>query len=258
MNNSRSIGQIAYKRPLRLCDMEELAAHQRSIEARGGVLFARNPDREQKAAARQKILDLFAPQVWPGNLSMLTMPGVDWRFERKLLGAREPGWMTKLERPRRTFLTCVENDRAIYYGAIADMPGMTTLGALAQMRDAPRFAEHAIKTRFIRGRFFLANVDDLMLEQNWTFDAAWLDYTGPMTVERLKIIEAFWQHNIRHILIVTMLKARFNKKTSDAIERAGGHSQWLLGHLSGEVLHDLEYMDTSPMEQIAIRKIDHA
>ena len=55
--------------------------------------------------------------------------------------------------------------------------------------------------------------------------------------------------------LVTALKARWNKDTSHAIERAGGHGAWVLRHLHGDVLHDIEYQDgPSPMHQIALRK----
>ena len=253
MSSARSIGQVAYKKPLRHCNMEELAAHQRGAQPSGGILFARNADREQKELARQHILDLFTPTVWPCSLSMLTMPGIDWRFERKLFGIREIGWMTKLKGPVRTYFTSIENDRAIYYGAVAEMPGLATRSALTQTRRPPSFAEQSIKTKFICD-FHLANVDDLMRETLSQWDAVWLDYTGPMTKDRLRLIEQFYHRSVRHILIVTVLKARWNRETGVAIERAGGHSEWLRKYLPGEVLHDIEYFDTSPMAQFAVRK----
>lgn len=254
MGNFLTIGQVAYRKPLRLCNMEELAAHQRGTQARSGVLFARNTDREQKDDARQRILDLFDPSVWPRNLSILTMPGLDWRFERKLLGSREVGWMRKFERPKRTFITSIENDRAIYYSAVAEMPGGETLNPLTKICNPPSFAEQSVKTKFIRGQFFFANVDDLMRETAWEFDAVWLDYTGPMSKDRMRLIEQFYHRSVRHTLVVTVLKARWNRETSAAIKRAGGHSEWLRKHLPGEVLHDIEYFDTSPMAQFAVRK----
>lgn len=263
--SSKSLGQITYKRPLRLCNMEELAAHQRSTQAGGGVLFARNPDGEQKTIARQHILDMFTPQAWPGRLNMLTMPGVDWRFERKLLGSREPGWMRR-RTPYRTHFTAVENDRAIYYAGASQMPGIETPNALVKpvKRGKFQFAEQALKTRYTS--FFFANVDDL-LQYEWEpapyreheqvgWDAAWLDYTGPLSKERLSYIQHFYERAVRSILIVTALKARWNRDTVTAIERAGGHSEWLRKHLPGEVLHDLEYFDTSPMAQFAVRRTD--
>src|SRR6516162_3200115 len=90
---SKGIGEVANYKPLGRCGMEELAARQRSITPSGGVLFARNTDREEKAAARQLVLDLFHPDRWGPSLRILTMPSVHWRFERKLLAMRQPGWM---------------------------------------------------------------------------------------------------------------------------------------------------------------------
>lgn len=254
MSNFKTLRQVTSYKPLRNCNMEELAAAYQQTSPTGGVLFARNNiDREQKEAARQRIIDLFAPSAWHGPLDILTMPGVDWRFERKLLGSRERTWMTKLQKPKRTFITSMENDRAIYYSAVANMPGLDTRNALTKIQKPASFAEQSIKTKFISGGFHFGNVDDLMLETSWQWHAVWLDYTGPMTVKRLKLIERFYHRSVRHTLIVTVLKARWTKETSAAIEKAGGHSEWLCKHLPGHVLHDLEYNDTSPMAQFAVR-----
>jgi hypothetical protein len=233
--------------------MEELAARQRIIEPSGGVLFARNTDGDQKRAARQHVLDLFRPNRWERPLRMLTMPGVQWRFERLLLGAREVGWF-QASHPKRTNFTSIENERSIYYAAVVQMPGMSTPNALVKRVKTYSFAEHAVRTNY--AAFFFANVDDMMVQDGWDdgWDAVWLDYTGPLTVERLNIIQHFYRRYVRDTLIVTALKARWNEKTSSAINRAGGHSQWLRAHLGGEILHDLEYTDTSPMAQFAVRK----
>ena len=46
---------------------------------------------DEKVAARQRVLDIFHPDRWPDRIHMLTMPSVQWRFERKLLATREEG-----------------------------------------------------------------------------------------------------------------------------------------------------------------------
>ena len=247
----KSIGQVANYKPLYRCDIEELAAMQH-VRPSGGMAFARNPDREQKDLARQKITALFTPAAHPQPLSILTMPGLDWRFERKLLKKREGYWQERAE-PRRTRITSIENDRFIYYSAVHQMPGLHTKNALATIQKPAPFAERAVSTKFI-GRFYFANVDDLMAETNQSWDEAWLDYTGPLTVERLKLIASFFDRAIRGTLIVTALKARYNKDTMQSVDRAGGYFEWLRKHLPGTVLHEIEYFDTSPMAQFAIQK----
>jgi hypothetical protein len=244
----KSIGQVTPYKALAKCGMEELAIRQRNIIASGGVLFARNADGEQKNAARQHVIDLFHPDRWSGRLNMLTMPGVHWRFERKLLGVREAGWMQR-KHPQRTHFTGVENDRSIYFAAVTQMPGVETPNALIKpvKRDKFPFAELAIKSR--HASFFFANMDDV-LSHKWEspayreehligWDAAWLDYTGPLTVERLEAISRFYYTYVRSVLIVTALKARWNRKTSAAINKAEGYSAWLRVNLVGEVLHEI-------------------
>lgn len=259
MASLKTIGQVANYKPLARCGMEELAAYQTSATPSGGVLFARKSDGDEKTAARQMVLDLFGPEQWDRPLNILTLPGVHWRFERKLLGIREVGWM-RSSRPKRTHFTGVENDRSIYFASASQMPGLTTPNALVKpvRREAFPFAESAVKTRY--ASFFFADVDDV-LRHTWVragyresagWDAAWLDYTGPLSVERLGAIASFYRAFIRETLIVTTLNARWNKATSAAVERAGSHSLWLQRHLPGRILHDIEYFDTSPMAQFAV------
>jgi hypothetical protein len=253
MGNIKSIGQVTYQKPLRHCGMEELAARQRVILPSGGVLHARNSDGAEKTAARERVLELFAPARWPGRLHMLTTPGLHWRFERKLLGAREVGWFTS-PKPKTTYFTGCENDRAIYFAAVAQMPGLHTPDSELKRIKSYEFAEMGVKTRY--ASFFFANVDDMMRLNCWNsgWDAVWLDYTGPLTVERLTLIQRFYQHYVKHILIITALRNRYSESTTRAIARAGGHSRWVRRYLDGEVLHDLEYFDTSPMAQLALAK----
>lgn len=246
------MGFVNYK-PLYRCNIEELAAMQISRPS-SGVMFARNPDREQKDMARGKIIGLFSKIAWPRPLSILTMPGLDWKFERKLLGRREGDWGNG-QCAQRTQITSVENDRYIYYSAATKIPGLNTRRALTKILPPASFAERTISTRFIE-RFHFANVDDLMQETDEVWDAVWLDYIGPLTNERLRLIQRFYQRSVRSVLIVTARKARWNRDTSNAIERSGGHSQWLRKYLEGDVLHDIEYFDTSPMAQFAVMHIN--
>lgn len=264
---TKSLKQIANYKRLSLCGMEELAAHQGTIPPSGGILFARNTDGDEKRAARQQIVDLFHPNKWDKSLNMLTMPGVSWRFERMVLGMREPGWL-KRSSPYRTHFTAIENDRAIYFAGVTQMPGIETPDRLIKpvKRERFPFAELAVKTRY--ASYFFANVDDVMAHEWVTpsygqptkvgWDAAWLDYTGPMSIERLAKIQQFYDKYVRDVLILTVLAARWNRLTSDAIKNAGGHSEWLRLHLDGHVLHDLEYLDTSPMAQFAVSKLTAA
>jgi hypothetical protein len=249
----RTIAGVATYRPLSRCNFEELAAYQNGVEPSGGILFARNRDRECKDQARELVLKLFSPQAWPGQLDILTMPSLDWRFERKLLGAREQTWMYRLDHPRRTSITSIENDRSIFHASLREIPGCTGKKALLRVQRAPRFAEQTISTRFVRA-FHLGNVDDLMLDHNQSYDAVWLDYNGPLSERRLQIIAAFYQNCIRCVLILTALKARWDRHTSAAIDRAGSHAMWVQQHLPGEVEHSIEYQDSCPMSQITIRK----
>src|SRR5262249_42533071 len=154
-----------------------------------------------------------------------------------------------------TYFTGVENARAIFSAGVTQMPGVETPDAMIKATRTPQqnvFAERGFNTSY--ATFYFCNVDDLMrVYDGKGWDAAWLDYTGPMTVERLAIIRRFYHTHIRRVLIVTALNGRFDRGAMDAMMSAGGYSEWLRRNLEGDVLHDLEYFDTSPMIQLAIR-----
>lgn len=226
-------------------------AQDRSGMARGGVQFAQNIDGAEKSAARRLILDLFHPDKWPDRLRMLTMPGLHWKFERKLLGMREGDWMSSTASPaRKTHFTSAENNRSIFTASMHKLP--RNYREIIQETAPWSFAEIGFSTGLVT--HFFCNVDDLMgHEWDRHFDAAWLDYTGPLSIERLNLIRRFHEKYLgRGILIITALRARWNRESVDAIEKAGGHSEWLRQNLAGAILHDIKYMDTSPMAQFAV------
>lgn len=247
---------IPYK-ALSKCGIAELAVHQhtRNELARrssGGVMFARKDefdDHAEKDAARAAILALLTIEAQPGCVSVLSMPGLSWTFESALLKQREPNWRNQ-QTTETMHLTCVENDRFIYYSAATKVPGKDTL---MRSLERPEYAERAMGNGMV-DRYAFANVDDLM-QSGETFDFAWLDYTGPLSLDRMKIIQRFWRESVRSTLVVTALKARWNRKTSDTIERNGGCMGWLRSRLRGEVVHEIEYQDgASPMVQFAVAK----
>lgn len=263
--STRSLHEIAAPRPLSRCGLEELAVHQITATPSGGVLFARKKERGEKDEARRYIVDLLGDVEAFPTLSVLTLPGLEWKFENKLLGRREGNWAGKdRPGPTRTTLTCIENDRSIYHAAIMQMPGMKhwrnaqRTNPPIKVLQAPSFAERAIANPWVDG-FYFGNVDDLMRSDTRMFDAAWLDYTGPLTCERVALIRQFFEKRVRHVLVVTALRARWTRETSDAITRAGGHSAWFLRGMRADVLHDINYQDgPSPMAQIAVAKVQGA
>lgn len=263
-----AIDMIGKPRRLAECGMEELAVHHLTARPSGGILFARATERGHKDEARRHLIDLLGDTVrWP-TLRVLSMPGLDWRFEVKLLGRREGDWARGgMPGPQRTNLTCVENDRALYRAAVTRMPGMArhwkmhkhlTTNEPLRMETPPAWAECSMSNAWV-DRFHFANVDDLMagLPDDAQFDAVWLDYTGFMTVKRLAVVARFYQRHVRPggVLAITVLKARWPKDATRAMEKAGGHTAWLREALPGHLEHDLTYSDTgSPMAQVCVVK----
>lgn len=244
-------------RPLTRCGHEELAMHLRSKlhnAPSGGIAFARKPSEDAKHEARAAVLYLLNPGFWPGRLSVLTMPGLKWKFEGALLKMREQQNLLK-RAPLRTSIDCIENDRSIYHAAAVRMPGMRHPEHVFRVEQSPRWAERAVSGWWIN-RYFFGNVDNLMADPPRIYDVAWLDYTGPLSVDRMAIIRRFFELHVRSLLVVTSLKARWNRETSAAIERAGGCNEWTHAALGGgPVAHAIEYQDgPSPMAQLAVWK----
>lgn len=237
-------------RPISRCGLEELAAHQKTATPSGGILFARKISRPEKDRAREAIASVFNPEAWPGPLSMLVLPGVNWRFESMVLSRREKDWRN--DPPKSTRFTGVESDRAVFHAALMRMPGLHR--SVLRQLESDNTHERGFTNKFIDGYHF-ANVDDFMAATTRTFDAAWLDYTGPLSVERLRIIRAFWNTKVTGVLALTSMRARWNRETSEALIRAGSLSALVRKYIHGDVVHEIEYQDGhAPMFQIMLRK----
>ncbi len=246
---------IPYK-ALARCNLEELGAHvaannRRAGQPLGGIAFARKEDTVEKDAAREKILHLLELGSADGPQRVLSMPGLSWFFEAQLLKQREPGWR-KQKTTTTVELTCVENDRFVYYSAATKMPGNKS--TVIRTLPRPPYAERCMGNGMV-SRYVFADVDDLLQDRRECFDFAWLDYTGPLSVERMRKISEFWLIGQAKTLVVTSLKARWNKETGRAMERRGGPAGWLRARLPGTELHCVEYQDgASPMIQFAVTR----
>jgi hypothetical protein len=215
-----------------------------------GLRYARRVEQTEKAVARNRVLSLFSPKRWPGNLNILTMPALDWTFERALLARRERSYPHKI---RRTYLTCVESSPAIWTAALRNIPGGDTSLTLALPR--PIFAREVARTRIV-GRFFQCTVEDLAAQQtDREYDAAWIDLTGPLTDRRLAALASLWDRTNCY-LIVTSLRARWaGQFRVDLAAHGGDLGELLTERLSGSfAVSQYTYADRSPMHQIVLAR----
>ena len=238
---------------------DELASH---IWMHGGesssINYARLENshvaRVIKADARGRVARLFLPRVWPGPLSILTMPGLKWAFEREILGYREVDLKKEDGHPQRTHIASIEWDEAIFRCALGFIPKGED-DDIIQVQ-APEFASDSYRTkqiaRYHRGRF--EDLAEWYVTSDYSFDAAWLDFSGPVSMARMVAIQRFWLSSIKWRLVVTAMNARWDADASAAIARAGGITEWFVKSLPGAqlILDDRYQSAHTPMLQIGV------
>jgi hypothetical protein len=223
-------------------------------ERDSGVRYARRPRTVDKEYARNTVLSAFSRRNFPGHLRVLTMPGLDWRFERQLLAARESPARRQdgTVRPKRTTIDAIERHPAIWYSALHRMPGAQT--SLDVALPCPPFAGQVART-FAISRYYLCSIEAYAEHADWPLGGVWLDFTGPLTVRRLAAIRALWTRT-SSTLVVSALRARHSAQVSALLERAGGHGP-LLARLLPEAtqMSEAHYgNEFSPMTQVVLRR----
>lgn len=219
-----------------------------------GIAWARlmaSANRPAKDAARESVLALLGVDQFP-NLSILTFPASEWRFENALLAVRgEP----ENKGPARTRIDCLERDEAIYRAACHSIPHCKT-SHRSQVRTphVPPFATACVQTAKIRN-FYRCQFEDYA---GFTaqFDAAWLDFSGQISAQRLESIRRFWDQQVRSLLVVTLLNLHLSDWMRGRINHHGGIEHLIAATLRDSAIIDvLRYGDRAPMVQVTLRRV---
>lgn len=210
----------------------------------GGVLFARKENLIEKDKARQRVLDRYTIGRWPGELSILTMPGLYWTFEKALKYQRCGRFGNA-----RTSIFAVERDPAIYYGAMNWIPRKEN-GLITQV------SPHCIRTKKIHSYYFTSAESFISDPHCPNVDAAWFDFTGYITPETMTALRKFWKNCCATEMTITSLNCRFSPRTNEQVQKWGGMDGWLIHSLPGIVEDVYRYSDNaySHMLQITFRK----
>lgn len=253
-HTKQSMRGLGPQRPLRDCNIEEIHARSKLIDPSSALLFDKKDSGQEKRRMRDLVLELCGPEKHPEPIKILTMPASRWKFEATLSIRREGRFRECENGPIRTTFHCVENDRTIYYKALCNVPGITHPNNVIKDIGKSKLAERTLSYLFI-DRYYFTDVDALMQETDEQYDCVWLDYLGPLTLKRLELIKLFFVNNIKHTLVLTNLKGRWNKELGFSITQHNDYGNWLQSHFLGHTIeHYHEYFDTSPMVQIAISK----
>lgn len=228
-----------------------LAVRNNPTVTGGGLAFARKSQQlnAAKNEARQRVIDSLLPENWPGHLRILTMPGLYWTFESQVIRKRKrAAGKTYRERGHKmTSIYAVEWDTAIYAASLKYIPGITS--------GLQKLSEHSLRTKLVEC-FYCTPVEGFITDGLCPeVDAAWLDFTGQISLRRMYAIRDFWRRKVTWQLTVTALNGRWDRFTGRAIKAHGGLEPWLIQNLGGEVFDVHRYRDGySSMLQITLRK----
>lgn len=232
---------------------EELAGHYRYHRRtnRPGHAFARPGERPEKTAARDAILRLFSRRAWPNGLKIVTMPGLNWIFERRLLEMRESSGKLNRGKLSRTYIWSIEGDEGIFRSSLANMPGCSH--GLAE-RWAVEGSTCAMRTPLIQ-RYNRCWFEDYAHLDHPSVDAAWFDFNGPLTERRLEGLVRFWENRVRSYLIVTVLNGRTTGMINELLDTHGSVARLLQVFMpQSSIVEDRRYADTCPMAQVILRR----
>lgn len=214
----------------------------------GGVNYARKEFEAEtemagKTAARDYILRSLDLENWPFQLKILTMPGLRWKFERALFKLRKS--------KRNTLVYAVERDPAIWFGSLKYMP-------ISEQHGIKLVSPHCISGHRIAAYYFTTAESFITDPQCPVFDAAWLDFTGQISKQRLEAVKRFWQTRVRWQMTVTGLYMNYGPRTWASFRCHGGIFEWLKTKLGGDTLisDSRFYQDGghSPMFQVTFQK----
>lgn len=234
------------------CPADHLWLHK-SVREVSGVHFARAANRPEKKAARRMVTELV--WNWPGKFTILTMPGLEWWFERDLLHRREAASRLRaagkwVGASKRTQIIGVEREESLFLASLKWMPGADVVVHKAALPSGGS----CIRSRLIRS-FYHTTVEAYAREKHSALTAAWLDFSGPLTDERLAAIERLWNIRKTEFLILSCMRARHQPSITAALEAAGGWAGLLTSHCAGAtVAHEHFYADDAPMVQVALRR----
>jgi hypothetical protein len=233
--------------------MEAVASH---IKPTSGINFIRAGDRPEKTKSRLAVLGLFGA-AWPDDLSILVLPGLRWQFEKALLaqraGVKGDYFRMIKSAAARTKIYAVEKDPAIYTASLAYLPGRGKLTIKFSVPSA--WAVSEVNTKIVE-RYTCCDLTAWVANSGVSVDAAWIDLSGPLSVELLGSIAELWHTRSMRQIVVTCMAGRHQPGLTRKLAKYDGHAGLLKEVLdSSEVMSCLEYADGAPMVQVALKRV---
>lgn len=240
--------------------MDVLAA---CIRPTSGVRFARvEGDRPEKGAARGSVIgDMLRTFGTTEVIRVLTFPGLRWEFEKQLLRARgvdseRDDVISRLRQgAMRTALLALEREPAVYAASLPRMPGRNLF--TVRQDPPPEWAVASVHTKLV-AQYACADFAKCAENPTVDVDAAWLDFSGPLSLRAVGALRALWRRGRLRFVAVTCMRGRHSAEVSRYLEQHKGHAEFLASALRGGTVDRVtEYADGTPMVQVHIsRHID--
>ncbi len=217
-----------------------------------GEGYVRRKQKTEKQRMRDLIITELSLRHWPNALNVLTFPSIHWSFENDLINKRERPRDLQRGYVNATIITAIERETPIFRAAALRMPG--TRDGEIHILETPPWASAAVRTRKI-GRFYQTDFESLAAKQDYVYDAAWLDFNGPLSPKLVAHIISFWSRKIRWKMFVTVMHGRYTPDAMESIERYGSPEEWLSSSLtdSRQIMSE-RYRDNMTMIQMGFVK----
>lgn len=204
-------------------------------------------ERTGKIAIRDKVFNTISKlidTIPKRRFKVLSLPSIYWVFEEKLM----KHLVKEYKGEKAITLHGFEHDWKLFCVSCLKIPKSYSNGYQQVMEE--RLNYQKVKTAYVNNYINLhhINVFDYLKNTDNLFDFMWIDLTSPIDYVRNDIAFAANTLELNGILVLSFPKGRERIKIAD-------RTRFVLDILHNmELIEEFEYMDTSPMCNLILRR----
>lgn len=205
-------------------------------------------ERTGKIAIRNKVFNTISNQIDSSlrrRYKVLTLPSLSWVFEEKLMKSL----LKQYNGEKAITLHSFERDWKIFCASVLHIPKSYSNGFQQEMEE--RLNYQKVKTAYANNYINLHHADVFYYLKNTDnlFDFMWIDLTSTIDTVQDNIANAANRLEIGGILVLSFVKGRERIKITNRTE----YVMDILHNM--ELIESIDYMDTSPMCNIIMRRV---